>query len=111
MPPAKCSPASCGGKGRAVDKVWKQLRELREDGTLDVVLYTFGVLRVVVGTPQTGAEMRLALREHGHEAADCELWARLFDTFANGRHTPATARLLWKHRKEFAAATARVFGQ
>jgi hypothetical protein len=72
-------------------------------------LHAFGVLRVLVGTPQTGAQFRRALRQHGHESADCELWAKLFDTFANERHTPATERLLRDRHAEFVAATERVF--
>lgn len=82
------------------DKAWRQSL---------TPLYAFGVLRVLAGMPQTGAEMRLALRECDCEAADCELWAKLFDTFANEHRTAATERLLRQHREAFAGATVRVF--
>ena len=70
--------------------------------------YALGVLRVTTGA-ETGAEYRTRLADDGFSADECELWARLFDTFAGGSHTAASDALLNERREEYEAATSQLF--
>lgn len=70
--------------------------------------YAFGVLRVTTGA-ETGAEMRACLADDGFSPADCELWARLFETFVSGHKTAASDALLRNSREEYEDATLRLF--
>lgn len=70
--------------------------------------YAFGVLRAITGA-ESGAEMRMRLADDGFSAADCALWAALFDTFAGGSHTPASDALLRDRCEDFADAAFRAF--
>lgn len=70
--------------------------------------YALGVLRVTTGA-ETGAEFHLRLADSGFSADDCELWARLFDTFAGGSHTAASDALLSECHEDYEAATSRLF--
>ena len=58
---------------------------------------------------ETGAEFRMRLADDGFSADECELWARLFDTFADGFHTAASDALLGERREDYEAATSRLF--
>lgn len=70
--------------------------------------YALGVLRVTTGA-ETGAELKMRLADEGLGAGNCELWARLFDTFAGGSHTAASEALLSERREDYEAATSPLF--
>jgi truncated hemoglobin YjbI len=70
--------------------------------------YALGVLRVTTGA-ETGAEFKMRLADDGFSERDCELWARLFETFANGVHTAASEALLRERAEDYEDATFRLF--
>lgn len=71
-------------------------------------LYALGVLRAT-SDAQTGAEFRMRLADGGFSARECDLWAQLFETFANDSHTPATDALLKERAEDYEAATFDLF--
>ena len=70
--------------------------------------YALGVLRVTTAA-ETGAELRTSLVDAGFSRAECDLWARLFETFADGAPTAASKALLRECAEEYGAATCNLF--
>ena len=60
-------------------------------------------------TAETGAELRTRLADEGFSRKECELWAQLFETFANGVPTSASEALLRERAEDFSDATFNLF--